>query len=298
MAVDLRHFRSFVVVAEEGNIGRAARRLFITQPALSRQMQQLESEIGEQLLTRTARGVELTEAGHELNDKARVALEAAEDALTLGRRREPHGRLAIGLSLAGGRDRWAALVQAFAERYPDVDVEVHTALSEPLQRQVLAGDLDVALVLSPTQLPGLAYAHVHDEPLSIWVHADHPLATRRQLALEDLDGHRIGLIRGEDQAPGFNLAIRELFEGTDIHPRFEETREVFPARAVRSPDFLALSVPLDFAAEVVRVPLVPERTLPFDVAQRVDAQTAAIRAFAPFAARHLAGSCAQGMPVT
>ena len=69
---------------------------------------------------------------------------------------------------------------------------------------------------------------------------------------------------------------------------------MFPARAVRSPDFLALSVPLDFAAEVVRVPLVPERTLPFDVAQRVDAQTAAIRAFAPFAARHLAGSCAAG----
>src|SRR3954453_17026880 len=85
VAVDLRHFRSFVVVAEEGNIGRAARRLYITQPALSRQMQQLEAEIGTQLFTRIAHGVELTDSGHELHDKARVALEAAEDALTLGR---------------------------------------------------------------------------------------------------------------------------------------------------------------------------------------------------------------------
>ena len=72
--VDLRHFRSFVAVAEEGHIGRAARRLFITQPALSRQMQQLEREIDAPILVRTARGVELTEAGTELLVKARVAL--------------------------------------------------------------------------------------------------------------------------------------------------------------------------------------------------------------------------------
>lgn len=73
MAVDLRHFRSFVVVAEEGNIGRAATRLFITQPALSRQMQHLEEELGVALLVRVPRGVELTDAGHELLDKARAA---------------------------------------------------------------------------------------------------------------------------------------------------------------------------------------------------------------------------------
>ena len=63
IAVDLRHFRSFVAVAEEGKIGRAATRLFITQPALSRQIQQLEREIGEPLLVRVPHGVELTDAG-------------------------------------------------------------------------------------------------------------------------------------------------------------------------------------------------------------------------------------------
>jgi Bacterial regulatory helix-turn-helix protein, lysR family len=66
VSVDLRHFRSFVVVAQERHIGRAAQRLFITQPALSRQMQQLEREIDAPILVRTARGVELTEAGSAL----------------------------------------------------------------------------------------------------------------------------------------------------------------------------------------------------------------------------------------
>jgi monoterpene epsilon-lactone hydrolase len=69
MAVDLRHFRSFVAVAEEVNIGRAAERLFITQPALSRQMQQLEREVGEPLLVRVHHGVELTEAGREFLER-------------------------------------------------------------------------------------------------------------------------------------------------------------------------------------------------------------------------------------
>lgn len=95
MSVDLRHFRSFVVVAEEGNIGRAATRLFITQPALSRQLQQLEQHLGVALFTRVPRGVELTDAGRGLLEKAQIALAAAEDALTIGRPAEPAGRLVV-----------------------------------------------------------------------------------------------------------------------------------------------------------------------------------------------------------
>src|SRR4051812_3158619 len=164
MPVDLRHFRSFVAVAEAGNIGRAAQALFITQPALSRQMQQLEQEVGASLLVRNARGVELTDAGRELLDRSRVALEAVEDALAVGRRQEPHGRLLLGLPLAGGRDRWAALAQAFAEAHPRVDVEVREAMSESLQRQLLTGEIDVAIALAPARLPSLAYELLHEEP--------------------------------------------------------------------------------------------------------------------------------------
>jgi DNA-binding transcriptional LysR family regulator len=85
VSVDLRQFRSFLVVAEEGHIGRAAQRLFISQPALSRQMHQLEHEMDALILVRTPTGVELTEAGCELLIRARIALEPAEDALAVGR---------------------------------------------------------------------------------------------------------------------------------------------------------------------------------------------------------------------
>src|SRR4051794_39955712 len=115
MPADLRHLRSFVAVAEEGNIGRAAQRLFITQPALSRQMQQLEHDVGADLLLRTPRGVQLTEPGAEFLERARVAVEAADDALAVVRR-APHGKLVLGLPVAGRRDRWFDLTQAFVER--------------------------------------------------------------------------------------------------------------------------------------------------------------------------------------
>ena len=235
MPVDLRHFRSFIAVAEAGNIGRAAQALFITQPALSRQMQQLEQEVGASLLVRNARGVELTDAGRELFERAQVALEAVEDALAVGRRQEPHGRLLLGLPLAGGRDRWAALAQAFAEAHPRVEVEVREAMSESLQRQLLTGELDVAVACAPTRLPSLAYAPLHDEPLLVWVRPEHPLAGRATLDLPDLDGRPLTLVGGPAaEASGFNAAVRGLFEGTGVDARLPQHAELFPARAPRS----------------------------------------------------------------
>jgi DNA-binding transcriptional LysR family regulator len=292
--VDLRHFRSFVVVAQEGHIGRAARRLFITQPALSRQMQQLEREVDAPILVRTARGVELTEAGGELLARARVALEAAEDALAVGRLDAPRGTLLLGLPLAGRKERWFGLVQAFSRRYPAVDIRPRQAMTEQLQDQVLAGELDGALGLTPGRRPGLTYTHVHDELLSVWLHVDHPLASRSQLDLADLDGVRLTLVGGADAArSGYNAAVRDLFAGSGASPEFVATDELFPALAGHDTDYLGISGEHDFPAEVTRVPLVPPRTLPFEFVQRVGVSRAAVRAFAPFASEYLAVSCAE-----
>lgn len=294
MSVDLRHFRSFVVVAEEGHIGRAARRLFITQPALSRQMQQLEREVDAAILVRTARGVELTAAGRELLGKARVALEAAEDALAVGRLEEPRGLLALGLPLAGARERWFGLVQAYTRRYPAVEVRARQALTEQLQNQLLAGELDGALGFAPRRIASLTYTHVHDEPLSVWLHAEHPLAGRSQLDLGDLDGVRVTLVGGSGaERSGYNAAVRELFAGTGADPEFVGTEELLPTRALRDPDYLGIMVQHDFPPGVTRVPLVPPHTMPFEFIQRAGLNRAAVRAFAPFAAQHLASSCTE-----
>lgn len=287
MAIDLRHFRSFVAVAEEGKIGRAADRLFITQPALSRQMQQLEREIGEQLLVRVPHGVELTDSGRELLGKARVAVEAADDALAMGQAEHPHGRLLLGLPLAGGRQRWFALTQAFVERFPAVEVEVREALSEQLQRQVLEGELDAALAVAPNRLPGLAYTHVLDDPVSVFMHESHPLATRSELTLADLEGETITLLGGAAASSGFNAAIKDMFVSGGVHPEFGETPQLYPPRAALAEGYVSVTVPVDYPDGVVRVPLVPARTLPFEFVRRAETNRSALRAYARFAREQL-----------
>lgn len=287
-----------MAVAEEGRIGRAATRLFITQPALSRQIQQLEREIGQPLLVRLSHGVELTETGRELLDKARDALDAADAALAVGQPEQPHGRLIVGLPLAGGRRRWFDLVQAFVDRFPAVDVEMREALSEQLQRQVLERELDGALAVVPRPLAGLAYTHVLDDRLAVWLHHRHPLASRSALTLADLHGETITLLGGPaGRASGFNAAIRGLFTGTGVEPRFDETSQVYPPSAALAEGYLSVTIPVDYPDGVVCVPLVPARTLPFSFVQRAQTHRSAVRAFARFAGEHLRSqACAADMP--
>jgi DNA-binding transcriptional LysR family regulator len=291
VAVDLRHFRSFVVVAEEGNIGRAATRLFITQPALSRQLQHLEEELGVTLLVRVPRGVELTDAGRELVDKARAALDAAEHALTIGKAAEPAGRLAVGVSIAGHRDHWFELAEEFTTRYPRVEVEIHAALSELLQRQVVGGELDVAIVLQPNRLPGLSYQQVRVEPLRVWMHADHPLAGHAELTLADLAGVEVTLVGGAGgKTSGFNSRIRDLFARAAVTPVYVEAPNLVPLNAMRTAGALTVSIDVGYPAEVVRAQLTPPESMHYDVVHRIDVGTAAVRAFAAFAARHAASA--------
>lgn len=298
IAIDLRHFRSFIAVAEEGNISRAAIRLFITQPALSRQMQQLERELGKPLLVRVAHGIELTSTGRVLLDRARVAVEAAEAALAVGHAEQPHGRLVLGLPLAGGRQRWFALTQAFVDRFPAVDVEMREAMSEQLARQVLERELDGALALTPRRFAGLTYTRVLDDRVSVWLHGDHHLADRSELALTDLHGETITLLGGPaGRASGFNAAIRGLFTKSGVEPRFDETPQVYPPRAGLASGHLSVTVPVDFPAGVVRIPLVPPATLPFEFVQRAETNRSAVRAYARFAIEHLPRQvCAEDIP--
>jgi DNA-binding transcriptional LysR family regulator len=289
IAIDVRHFRSFVAIAEEGKIGAAATRLFMTQPALSRQMQQLEREIGEPLFVRVPHGVELTGTGRELLGKARVAIDAVDAALAVGHATEPHGRLVLGLPLAGGRQRWVTLTQAFIDAFPGVEVEMREALSEQLQREVLNRELDGAFAVVPKRLSGLTYTHVLDDRLWVFAHQDHPLASRTEVTLADLNGHEITLLGGpHGRESGFNRAIRELFSGNGIGPRFEETSQVYPPRAALTGSYLSVSIPVDYPDRVVRIPLVPTRTLAFEFVQRAETNRSAVRAYARFAVEYLA----------
>jgi DNA-binding transcriptional LysR family regulator len=203
----------------------------------------------------------------------------------------------LGIPLAGGRERWFALTQAFVDRFPAVEIEMREALSEQLQRQVLDRELDGALVLAPNRLEGLRYTHAVDDRLAVWLHYRHPLAARPALTLVDLHDQKVTLLGGPvGRASGYNTAIRGLFADAGCEPFIEETLQVYPPSAGLEPDYLSVTVKVDHPEGVVSVPLVPTRTLPFEFVQRAGTNRAAVRAYAGFAVEHLsAEACTGGM---
>ena len=245
---------------------------------------------------RLPHGVELTDAGRELLDKARVAIEAADDALAVGQPQQPHGRLVLGVPLAGGRRRWFELTQAFVDRYAAVEVEMRQALSEQLQRQVLERELDGAIVLAPKRLDGLRYSHVMHDRVAVYANRAHPLADRRELTLADLHEQTITLLGGPaGRGSGFNTAVHDLVAGSRSAPVFDETSQVFPPSAALDPGYLSVTVPVDYPDGVVSIPLVPPRTLPFVFVQRAETNRSAVRAYARFAAARFAKAYAESI---
>jgi DNA-binding transcriptional LysR family regulator len=188
--VELRLVRYFVAVAEERHVGRAAERLRMTQPPLSRAMHRLETDLGVALFDRTPAGVELTDAGRTLYDDARALLEHADRVEARVRATAGHGTLTVGsladtVELVGGR-----IVPAFREQHPAVPVRVHEAdLGDP-SAGLRAGLVDVALTRLPFQDAGLRNQVLHTEPVGIVVRDDDPLADQQSVRLAGLAGRR------------------------------------------------------------------------------------------------------------
>lgn len=188
--VDLRLLRYFVAVAEERNIGRAAVRLHMTQPPLSRAIKQLETDLGAALLLRSATGVTLTTAGKMLYDEARRLLEQAEHlharvAAAAGPASLTIGVLANSAEQAGGR-----LAAAFRERHPQVDVHIREADFTDPTAGLRAGLVDVALTRAPFTTSGISTQTLRSDPIGVVLRTDDSLANRNSVHVHDLDGRR------------------------------------------------------------------------------------------------------------
>jgi DNA-binding transcriptional LysR family regulator len=185
--MELRTLRYFVAVAEELHVGRAARRLNMAQPPLTRQIQQLEREVGSPLFVRTGRGVQLTNAGHVLLDEGRnlllLAGRAADRTRLAGLGRS--GRLDIGVF---GSNMLAVpdLVLAFSRRHPDVQLAFH-AMNKQEQLQALYDrKTTVGFNFLGLKLAGISNEILREEPLVAAIAADDPLATAASVTLPDL----------------------------------------------------------------------------------------------------------------
>jgi len=191
--LELRHFRYFVAVAEELHFGRAARRLHISQPPLSQQIQAMEAHLGATLFHRSRRRVELTEAGALLLGEARKALAQAELAEATVRRASKGevGSLQIGFTGSSPfNEVMPRLVGRFRRAWPDVQLSLRE-MSTAAQLDALAeGTLDIGFARPGTEvnLPEVELRLVQREPLLAAFNTDHPLAARDRVAMADLAG--------------------------------------------------------------------------------------------------------------
>lgn len=185
--IDLRRLHAFVVTAEEGHITRAAERLGMRQPPLSRLLQGLEAQLGCRLLNRLPRGVVPTEAGLALLAEAHAVLARSatvEDAVRRAARGEA-GRLAIGFTSSAALHPFVpAVIRRFREVAPNVRIELDEAGTAELVEAVLLGRLDVAFVRSPAgAVSGLRVEPLLEEPMLAALPLGHGLASAQRLPL-------------------------------------------------------------------------------------------------------------------
>ena len=219
--MELRHLRYFVAVAEEKSITVAAkRRLRTAQPSLSRQLRELETEVGAKLMIRSARGIELTAAGKTFLDHARVALAQVEAAASAARRAaHPEERtLALGF-LSGCEPEWLpGVMHVFREELPGIEVTISSKHSPQLADGLTTGKLDAAFLRPEERYPDLVYKVLVREPLIVILPSDHRLASRKAIGLKDLAGETfIGMA---DQAPVLRSIIEDYIRrsGVDLQP--------------------------------------------------------------------------------
>ena len=187
--MELRHLRYFIAVAEEGSLTNAAeRRLYTAQPSLSRQIRDLELEVGAKLLERKARGIALTQAGRVFLDHARLVLLQIEAATEAARRAERPAKpgFAVGF-LTGQEVSWLPdTLRLLREEAPDIEILLSSHSSPELALALMRGKVDVAFLRHETETAGLAFRFLTKDPLIAVLPASHRLAKRRSVRLQEI----------------------------------------------------------------------------------------------------------------
>ena len=222
--MELRHLRYFVAVADAGSLTVAAQRMLHTsQPSLSRQIRDLEDEVGTPLLTRRARGIELTPAGRAFLDHARAVLSQVE-AATEAARRVAHPakpRFAMGF-LTGHELTWMPeALQILHDELPNIDVMISSQYSPLLADGLSKGKIDAAFLRREKGVPGLAFRLLVKEPLMVILPSDHRLAALKAMSPQELVGEIFVTV--SNTAPVLRAVIDNYLKrsGINITPAHE-----------------------------------------------------------------------------
>jgi LysR family hca operon transcriptional activator len=221
--MELRHLRYFIAIAETGSLTLAAeKRLHTAQPSLSRQIRDLEAEVGVQLFIRSPQGTELTAAGRAFLDHARLSLAQADAAVEAARRVAHPGKAVFSIGFLTGQEiDWLAHAPSILrDELPSTEIRVSSGFSTDLADDLQRGKLDVAFLRREPK-PDLAYRLVTREPLVVILPSDHALAEKATIAPDALVGQTfIGI---SEVAPILRASIRSYFAavGVDITPTLE-----------------------------------------------------------------------------
>jgi LysR family transcriptional regulator, hca operon transcriptional activator len=220
--MELRHLRYFVAVAEAGSLTVAAeKKLHTAQPSLSRQIRQLENEVGVQLMTRNARGIELTAAGKAFLDHARLALIQVDAAGEAARRaaKPTKPTLAIGFLTGHEIDWLPEVMRVLRDELPNIDVTVSSQYSPDLADALMRGKLDVAFLRPEAKAVNLIYRVVTKEPLVVILPSDHRLASREVIDPKEIAGDT--LLSVSNTAPALRAVIDDYLKRSGIETKPE-----------------------------------------------------------------------------
>ena len=180
--MELRQLRYFVAVAEAGNISRAAKKVFLTQPALSRQIKALEDEIGQCLLERQAHSIRLTPVGEALVREARELLQHADQALERVRAAGRGLRLRVGYAPSLAAGILSAAVESFTQAHPNAKVELFDLSTAEMLAGLEGGRLDVALTVGQGRdAHGLRWTPLVRAPFQLAINQNHALVRRQRV---------------------------------------------------------------------------------------------------------------------
>lgn len=220
---ELSQLRCFVVAAEELHFGRAATRLHMTQPPLSRQIQLLEHQLGVQLLARSSRSVRLTPAGRSFLPEARAILRLAESASVAARRvaSGEGGTITIGFTAASGYRFLPGLIVKCRERLPTIDLVLKELVTMEQIEALAAGRLDLALLRPHAATSDFETRCVAREALVLALPEEHALARGRQPTLADFD-HAPFLTYSPVEARYFHDLVAGTFSRAGVHPQYTQ----------------------------------------------------------------------------
>src|SRR2546421_10491275 len=242
-SMELRHLRYFGAVAEEGNLTVAAgRRLHTSQPSLSRQIRDLEYEVGAELMTRSARGIELTAAGRAFLDHARLALAQVDAAREAARRAAQPAKLSFALGFLTGKeiDWLPEAIRLLRDELPTIEITVSSQYSPDLADALVRGKLDAAFLRRETGATDLMFRVVATEPFVVVLPSDHRLASYEAINPHDMVGETF--IAVSNTAPVTREVIDDYLRrsGIDIRPDHEADHMAMAMSFVASTHGVAL----------------------------------------------------------